>query len=134
LSAEGNTQHLLNLSSAVNLKSVVFRCGMPSLNVNWITVAVESIKSSHVKEMTLHTPSDLTTREKIDTQLPGRVYTQWVALDRVLVKYLTARSFKLKVVAPPGASDDTFGACVEHLLPNLFGKKMLEVAQIVRKS
>jgi len=128
--AEGNTRHFFDLSSAVNLKSVVFRCGMPSINVDWITAAVENIKSSHVKEMALHMPKDLTTREKIDSQPPGRVYTQWRTLDKVLVKCLTARSFKLRVVAPPGASNDTFGACVERLLPNLFGKKMLEVAEI----
>ena len=132
LSVEGNTRHSLDLSSALNLKSVVFRCGMPSLNVDWITIAVESIKSSHVKEMTLYMPGNLTTRGNVDAQLPDAVYTQWLDLDKVFVEYLTARSFKLKVVTSPGTDKDTFEGYVERLLPNLFEKKMLEMAQILR--
>jgi len=127
-----NTRHSLDLSSALNLKSVVFRCGMSSLNVDWITVAIKSIKSPHVKEMRLHMPGDLTGREDTDAQLPDAVYAQWLALDKVFVKYLTARSFKLKVVAPHRTDRGMFEACVQRLLPNMFGKKMLEVAQIVR--
>lgn len=46
--------HLLNLSSITNSKSVVFRCGTPSLNVDWIAAAVESITSSHIKEVRPH--------------------------------------------------------------------------------
>lgn len=80
--------------------------------------------------MTLRMPGDLTTRKTLDNQLPGTV-NQWLALDNVLVKYLTPRSLKLKVTAPNGVDEDTFEACVERLLPNLFGKKMLEMAQIV---
>ena len=128
---EGNTRHALDLSSAVNLKSIMFDCGMPSFDVDWITAAVESIKSPHIEKLTLHVPEDLTC-ENIATQLPGAVYTQWLDLDRTLVKYLTSRSFRLKVMAPPRTAGDTFEALVERLLPNLVGKKMLEVAQIAR--
>jgi hypothetical protein len=38
LLVEGNTRHSLDLSSVVNLKSVVFQYRMPSLDVNSITV------------------------------------------------------------------------------------------------
>lgn len=130
--AEGDARHSLDLSSAVNLKSVVFRCGVQSLSVDWITAAVESIKSSHVKEVTLHMPEDLTAHENVNTQLPNAVYAQWLTLDKALVKYLTARSFKLKVIAPPETDRDAFEGCVERLLPDMFGRKMLEVAQVVR--
>jgi hypothetical protein len=131
LSIERNIRQSLDLSSAVNLKSVMFHYGSPGLDVDWIAAAVESIRSSHVKEMELHMPGDLRvmTREKIETQLPDAVCVQWLALDKVLVKYLTTRSFKLKVVAPPGAGRDAFEVCAETLLPNLFGKKMLEVCE-----
>ena len=104
---------------------------MPSFDIDWITVTVESIKSPHLKKMTLRMPRDITTRENIETQLPGAVYTQWLDLDRALVKYLTPRPFKLKVKAPTGMNKDAFEVCVERLLPGLFAKKMLEVAQIV---
>jgi len=125
---QGNTRHLLDLSSALNLKSIMFQCGMRSLDVNWIAAAVESIKSPHVKKMTLYLPDDPTTDEDNEAQIPDAVYLQWLALDKVLVKYLTARSFKLKVVVPHGTGNAAFEARVEHLLPNLFGKKMLEAA------
>ena len=128
LLVEGNTQYLLDLSSALNLKSIMFRCGMASLDVNWITTTVESIKSPHVRKMTLHLPDDPTTDEDNNSQIPEAVYLQWLVLDKALVKYLTARSFKLKVVAPHGTGKVGFEARVEHLLPNLFGKKMLEAA------
>ena len=101
---------------------------MSSFNVDWITAAVESIRSPHVKEMCLHTPRDLTTREEMDGQLSDTVHAQWLALDKALVKYLTARPFKLKVEASSEMDDTTFEACVERLLPDLFGKKMVEMA------
>jgi hypothetical protein len=130
-SLEENAQHSLDLSSAVNLKSVMFQCGMPCLDVNWIKIAVESIKSSHIRMMTLDM-SDFTTRENVVPQVPDAVYIQWLALDKVLVEYLTARSLKLNVTSPPGKDNATFGSWVERLLPNLSGKKMLEVGRIMR--
>jgi len=123
LSVEEDTRQVLDLSSAVNLKSIEIHCGISSYNVDWITAAVESIKSPHVKKMMLQMPGDLA-----KTQLLGAVYTQWLDLDRTLVKYLTARPFKLKVIAPGGMDKAEFEVCVERLLPNLFVKKMLEVA------
>jgi hypothetical protein len=123
LLAEGNTQHSLDLSSAINLKSIVFKCEMSNHDVDWIAVAVESIKSSHVKEMGLRMPGDLATH---DARLSNAVHTQWLALDKALVKYLTARSFKLEVMVPSMTDKTAFETWVEHLLPNLFGKKMLE--------
>ena len=130
-SLEENAHHSLDLSSAVNLKFVMFQCGMPCLDVNWIKIAVESIRSSHVRKMTLDM-SDFTTRENVALQVPDAVYTQWLALDKVLVEYLTARSFKLNVTSPPGKDDVMFGSWVERLLPDLSGKKMLEVGRPVR--
>jgi len=132
LSVEGNTRHVLDLSSALNLKSVELHCGIPSFDIDWIRVAVESIRSPHVKKITLHMPTDITTRESIETHLPSAVYAQWLDLDRALVKYLTTRSFRLRVVASTVVDRGVFEVCVEHLLPNSFGKGMLEVAQIVR--
>ena len=76
-------------------------------------------------------PGDLTTRENIDTQLPDTVPTQWRALDEALVKCLTARSFKLKVIVLPGTDETAFKARLERLLPKLVRKKVLIVAQIV---
>ena len=127
-SVEGNIRDPLDLSSAVNIKSVKFECGMSSFDVDWITVAVESIKSPYVEKMTLCTPHDLMTQENVDTRPPDVAHAQWLALDKALVKYLTSRSFKLKVIAHPGADAAAFEACVERLLPDLFGKRMLEVA------
>ena len=104
---------------------------MPIFDVDWITVAVDSIRSPHIENLTLHMPGGLTC-ENIETQLPGAVYTQWLDLDRALVKYLTSRSFRLKVMASPGTAGGAFKAPVERLLPNLVGKKMLEVVQIAQ--
>ena len=100
---------------------------MSNFEVNWIISVVKSIRSPHVKRMILHMPRDLTTREQVDSQLPGVVHTQWLALDKALVEYLTTRLLKLEVKAPCWVDKDVFDACVESLLPNLFGKKMLEV-------
>ena len=125
-----NIRHSLDLSSAVNLKSIAFRYETPILDVSWITAAVKSIKSPHVKEIALHMPGDLTTRENIDTQLPDTVPTQWRALDEAPVKCLTARSFKLKVIVLPGTDETAFKARLERLLPKLVRKKVLVVAQV----
>ena len=128
MSVGANTRQAVDLSSAVNLKSIEIYCGTPSYDIDWITVTVESIKSPHLKKMTLRMPRDITTRKSIETQLPGAVYTQWLDLDRALVKYLTPCPFKLKVEAPPGMNKDALEVCVERLLPSLFVKKLLELA------
>ena len=119
---EGNVRHPLYLSSVVNLEPVVFQYRMSSLSVNWITGAGENIKSFYVRKMTLNM-SGFVARGNVGPRLPDTTYTQRLALDKVLVECLTACSFKLMVIFPPGNDSVTFGGWVERLLPDLFEKK-----------
>ena len=80
--------------------------------------------------MALHMPWDFKT-QKIVAQLSDSVRTQWLALDKVFVGYLTARSLKLKVIAAPVTDRETLEVCVERLLPNLFEKGMVEMPRVV---
>lgn len=128
---EGNTW--IDLSSATNLKTVAFRSEVRAHNIDWIAVAIQSIRSSRLEEVALYLPRDFTADTTIKTQVPDVVYVQWLTLDKVLLRYLTARSLKLKVVRRQGMGEDTFVACVECLLPSLFGKNIRPgVAHLVR--
>ena len=80
--------------------------------------------------MALHMPWDFKT-QKIVAQLSDSVRTQWLALDKVFVGYLTARSLKLNVIAAPVTDRETLEVCVERLLPNLFEKGMVEMPRVV---
>lgn len=123
---DGNTQDLLDLSSAVNLKTLVFRSGEVNLPVGWIAAAIGSIKSNRVENVMLQVPEHIKTGEDVETKLSDAVCAAWQVLDKALVKFLTARSFKLKLLVPPEMDGGTRGACARRLLPNLVGKKLVE--------
>jgi hypothetical protein len=129
---EGNT--CIDLSSATNIKSVAFRSEVRTHNIDWIAIAIESIKSRRLEEVALYLPRDFLTNTAMSSQIPAVVYVQWLALDKVLLRYLTARSLKLKVVRRPKMDEKTFVDCVECLLPSLFGKNrnVRAVAHLVR--
>ena len=115
-----------DLSSAIHLRSITFDCRQSSLYVDWIGVAVETIKSPRIEKMTLYMfdyRSPLQTPEQIWLQTP---VAQWLELDKVLVGFLTAHSLRLKVVPPSNLSRDLVESCVGHHFPSLFGKKMID--------
>ena len=61
--------------------------------------------------MVLHMPWDFKT-QKIVAQLLDSVRAQWLALDKVFVGYLTARSLKLNVITAPVTDRETLEVCV----------------------
>lgn len=81
--------------------------------------------------MALRVPWDLKTPVFMHP-LPDAVRARWLALDKVFVGYLAARSLKLKVVAAQATDRETLEAYVQRLLPNLFEKGMLEVPRIAQ--
>lgn len=93
-------------------------------------VAVEGIKTSCIKSMALCMPWDLKTHG-IVLRLPDAAHAQWLVLDKVFVGYLAARSLKLKVAAAPVTGIETLEVFVKWLLPNPFGKGMLEMPRVV---
>lgn len=89
--------------------------------MDWIAATVESIRSSHFEEVTLRMPEDLATCTRVEARVPDEVHAQWLALDTALLRYLTVRSFKLKVAQSLGGNTGTFVTCMEYLLPSLAG-------------
>jgi len=128
-----SARHSVDLSPATNLQSVSFECWKSEYSPDWIAAAVESINSPSIKSVALHMPWDFKT-QKIVGQVPDSVRAQWLALDKVFVEYLTARSLKLKVIAAPVTDRETLEVCVKQLLPNLSEKGMVEMPRVAETS
>ena len=77
---------------------VVFRPG--SLATTWITTALQTITSENqdLREVSIHTPNDLTFILGTDASVYGDIYEQWLALDRCLVELWESRSIRPNVI------------------------------------
>jgi hypothetical protein len=80
----------INLSKATKLKGIVFRCGL--LHSEWVAMALETITSQRrdLQRISIYVPHPL-----------HYVYdegTQWLHLDRLLVRFWDSRLIRPKVV------------------------------------
>jgi len=111
-----------DLSTATKLKEdLVFRCAQP--NVQWVTRALQSIKSKDLERITLlPSPFIFRTIQEAD-------YQEWWDLDRLLVQFRTSCSNCPKVVYDVGLGEKDLRGYAGSVLPELTRRGLVDVVK-----
>jgi hypothetical protein len=101
----------LDLSKAVKLKELLFRCG--KLNLPRITMALQTVQSKNLQQITINPYGTFV--NPIGATDPQ----EWQDLDRLLVQFWTSHSIRPKIVYQAGKG---LNDLVPSLLPELMGR------------
>ena len=111
---------LLDLSKATKLKDVQFWCERP--NIQWITMALQSIESKNLQQIIIHCSS-------LFRNLIGETAHQaWRDLDRLLVQFWTSRAIRPKLEYEAGGDD--LKGLVPSLLPELTRRQVVDLLEV----
>ena len=88
---------VLDLSKATKLQDMTFRS--TSLNVGWITAAVQTTVPEHreLRKILIRVPYSLTCFD-VDIMKESAVYREWLDLDRLLVQLWESNSTPPRVI------------------------------------
>ena len=111
----------LDLSKATKLKDVKFWCNRPT--IQWITMALQSIKSKNLQQVIIHCHFIL------ENPVGETVYREWQDLDHVLVQFWASHSIRPKVVCGMGEKASYLVALVPTLLPELTRRRMADLRE-----
>jgi hypothetical protein len=112
---------LLDLSRASKLKDVEFRCGRP--NIQWITMALQSIESKNLQQIIVHCYS-------IFQNPVGEIaHRAWRDLDRVLVQFWTSRAIRPKIEYEAGEEGEDLKGLAPVLLPELTRRQVVDLLE-----
>jgi hypothetical protein len=123
-----------NLSKATKLKDIMFRLDWWS--VQWVITALQTISPDHrdLRQITIHIPyhSPITGADANIRQAIGETdYTQWLNLDRLLVRLWESHSVRPKVAVPTEQAEGS--ECtrdhVGHLLPEIANRGIIDLAE-----
>ena len=109
-----------DLSMATKLKDLVFRCKKP--NVQWVTRALQSIKSKDLERITLR-PGPYAFTGTVQEA----VYQEWWDLDRLLVQFRTSLSVFPKVVYEMDLDEEDLRVYARYMLPGPTGRELVDV-------
>ena len=113
---------LIDLSKATKLKDMEFR-GRDSTSIRWITVALQTVKSKNLRQITIHSPLTI-------PDPAGEVARrEWQDLDHLLVQFWTSNSIRSQVMYEPeeGRKDITDHA--SSLLPELTRRGLVDLVE-----
>ena len=114
-----------DLSTATKLKHLVFQCARP--NVQWVTTALQSVKSKGLERITVRPDADTFVRT-----IKEPVHQQWHDLDRQLVDFWTSHSIRPKVTYEAGARRKDMRDCTQSLLPELTRRGLVDLVECDR--
>jgi hypothetical protein len=108
----------LDLSKATKLKDVEFRC--PGPNIQWITMALQSIESKSLRQIIIH--------YYIFPNPDGEtVHQAWRDLDRLLVQFWTSRAIRPKIKYGAGERENDLKGLASSLLPELTRRRVVDL-------
>ena len=109
----------LDLSKATKLKDLSFR--FQGLDVQRITMALQSVKSENLRQITL-LPYDISANEIVDTER-----RQWRVLDDLLVQFWTSHA--IRPIFGCGVEEEGrgFRGLAPSLLPELMGRGLVDL-------
>jgi len=110
----------LDLSKAVKLKDVAFRCGWLT---QWVTTIVKTAKSENLQQITIVSFAATV------TQIEETVYQQWQDLDHLLVQLWTSRSIRPRVVYKRTGGGDGMRDAASRLLPELTRRGFVDMIE-----
>ena len=119
---DSSTTTSFDLSAAIKLKYLVFRCARP--RVHWITMALQTVKSKNLQQITIHPYA--TALVNVTEETAGR---EWQDLDRLLVQFRTSHSVCPKVVYEVEAGGQGWRDCASILLPELTRRGLVDVVE-----
>ena len=108
----------LDLSKATKLKDLSFR--YPVSNVQRITMALQSVKSENLRQITIH-PHDIST-----DQIGEAKRREWQDLDRLLIQFWTSHSVRPKFAYK---AENGFRDLAPSLLPELMRRGLVDLVE-----
>ena len=120
----------INLSKATRLKDVYFRVGLRSFKVGLITTALRTITPEHrdLRQISIyvHTTPPNSVGADIRQIVGGRIFGQWLDLDRLLVQTWESFSVRPRVLyAMPKKGGRDMRYCFGCLLPEVTKRGMI---------
>ena len=97
--------------------------GRDSTSIRWITVALQTVKSKNLRQITIHSPLTI-------PDPAGKVVRrEWQDLDHLLVQFWTSNSIRSQVMYEPeeGRKDITDHA--SSLLPELTRRGLVDLVE-----
>ena len=122
----------VDLSKAIKLKEVMFRCG---LSGEWVTTTLETITSRHqyLQQISIRILRVRRYAQEGDFAIDWieRAYpvTWWSDLDRLLVQFWDSRSIRPKVLLPPTRKEVGMKDWGEHLFPELTRRGVVDLVE-----
>ncbi|KAF9789299.1 hypothetical protein BJ322DRAFT_1017987 [Thelephora terrestris] len=115
----------LDLSKALKLKDIVFRCNVT--DIKWVISALETIaQHRNLQQISIQVPSILPEDEMISGL--------WPTLDLVLVQFWESHSIRTKILSPPPGREDEHEGLVMadwsvHMLPESMGQEIIDLVE-----
>jgi len=113
---------LHDLSKATKLKYLKFMRAKAS--VQWITMALETVKSKHLQHIIIHQSTFL------PEVIQEVVCQEWRDLDRLLVKFWASHSIRPKVTYTTGKEREDLKDHLPRLLPELTRRGLVDLVEI----
>ena len=109
----------IDLSKVLRLKDVQF--DWTTLNVQWITLTLETAKSKNLRQIRLHSSVEFV------KSIGEEIRQEWRDLDRLLVQLWTSHSIRPKFTFSGRVESDNLKKVVPSLLPELTSKGAADV-------
>jgi hypothetical protein len=111
----------LDLSKAIKLKELSFRCGDP--NIQRITMVLRTVRSRDLQQITIHL---YTTSANLITEA---VRQEWQDLDRLLLQFWISHSIRPKITYEADKRWDDLRTSGPGLLPELTKRGLVDLVK-----
>jgi len=120
--ADIGTVLLHDLSKAIKLKHLKF---LPATStVQWITMALQTVKSKHLQHITIR---QYTLLQEVTQEV---VYQEWQDLDHLLVKFWASHSIRPEFTYLEGKEGKDQRDYVQRLLPELTRRGLVDLVEV----
>jgi len=110
----------IDLSKAVKLRDVVFRC--TGLHAEWITKTLNTVKSENLHSLSLKFP-----RSGIEDPVWEVAHREWLDLDRLLVQFWDSHKLRSKVIYATEKGEKDAKDEVAKFFPELTRRGIVDV-------
>ena len=92
------------------------------MNVQWISMALKSVKSKNLQHITIH--------PVIANTIEESVYQEWHDLDQLLVQFWTTHSIRPCLAYKMGKGGKNLRDYAAGLLPELTGRGLVDLVEV----
>ena len=109
----------------MKLKGLAFH--ITQLNVQWITVTLQTVESKDLQRVTIYSHAPF------PTQIEDTISRAWRDLDRLLVQFWTSRAIRPKITYEMGKEGSDLRDLAPFLLPGLTKKGVVRLIRSNRQ-